>query len=258
MIGSKINKFILLLIKLQVKEMFGDRPDLILPLALDIANLIRLAGTTMEEKSKLSYKEKEFIPANQLLRRSFQVTPKANRMDTAKIVQSSYMSNDQLHLDEEDVLKIKTRDLVRAGKSHNPDQKIRQKRSYHEKTLNMTDFNGAGDQLAMASDGGDEMVSYDLLPTYLKDNLTLEEIEKLAFAAINGTDFDKLETTQNNNTTLDENLPTPEMLIGGYYRPKIIKLSQYIRQRYPNPNSDRVAPCEKFGNVCLRTADYPM
>lgn len=66
--------------------MFGNRPDLILPLILDIANLIRTAALKDKESTKSSdkYSEHEKLPTVQLLRRSFKVErPMERRTGTA-------------------------------------------------------------------------------------------------------------------------------------------------------------------------------
>lgn len=175
-------------------------------------------------------------------------------------------------------------------------------RTYHERKLNMTAFTGSDDQLAMAShqmfqiarpeyhqfkaniefnsdqhhddiSNNDHHFSNeneDFLSSYIKQNLTLEQIEKLAFMGINSTDIpnsiqtDDDTTTSfennNSNSTLDENLPTAEKLIMLHLRPKITnKISTLpFRRRSPTSTAYEMAKCEKFANLCLRTPEYPM
>lgn len=264
--------------------MFGDRPELLLPLTLDIANLVKLAG----DKSEAVATEAEATPSVQLLRRSFQEQEK-------NISFSNYMNDDRLHLnDDAEPRIIKQRD-VQPNTHEKPVGKLRSarstlyemlptplpfhkkasnERSYHERKLNMTNFNGTGDQMAIDSSPSyqirmmDDTVirnDHDDLDTfYQRQNLTLEEIERLAFSNLNGTDYDGADYDGEmmmvaKNGTSDESLPTPEMLISVRYKQKLKQVGPY-RRRVPaavSPGHGMVN-CERFANLCIRTPEYPM
>ncbi|XP_055534414.1 neurotrophin 1 [Wyeomyia smithii] len=170
----------------QVKQMFGDRQELILPLVYDVANMIR---TVAKKESLLNERypteEEETIPANQLLRRSFSVRPepsgfKVNTVETA----DSNLKDDRLMVDikEDDVRSVRdsgAKSDEQSGRSMTisdvpmfealvqsfprfSQQLTRAKgdkeerMSFHERKLNMTAFNSTRkqkDQLAMPSDG---------------------------------------------------------------------------------------------------------
>lgn len=120
-----------------------------------------------------------------------------------------------------------------------------ERKSYHERKLNMTDFRGtreSNDQQAIES----ETQIHVTLPnknltsaTTTKKALSLEEIENLAFHELNGTNGSTDNGNSYSNTTNSENLPEPEMLIRPYrVRPRPI--------------------AERFDNIYLYVADYPM
>lgn len=104
-----------------MKTFFGDREELILPLILDIANLIKIAGNRAHEP----YLENEVTPTYQSLRRSFfHATPfkrpvaeaqKSSNEDdetqesAAKVVEitqfvNSHQHDDTLSVDEDEVI----------------------------------------------------------------------------------------------------------------------------------------------------------
>ena len=95
--------------------MFGDRPDLILPLVLDIANLIRAAAQKQREEFRKSdrYREHEKLTNAQILRRSFNVNargfekPEDDTVGTILVAPvQSLLKNDRLEVDEVDHVKI--------------------------------------------------------------------------------------------------------------------------------------------------------
>lgn len=62
----------------QVRRMFGDDPELILPVTLDIANLIR---DTTRARGRSIASEHEFVPNAQALRRMLELPHKDNDED---------------------------------------------------------------------------------------------------------------------------------------------------------------------------------
>lgn len=297
--------------------MFGNKPDLILPITLDIANLVKTAGSQKPYK----FKDRHQTPKNQLVRRNFVLYPKkevpsVSYHDDRYTISSSKIrrtreTNSQNQNDDKSndrtarVLYINSHPEYLTPSNTQP--LTDSDRSYHERKLNMTAFTGIGDQIAMPShqifqvakpehypiksnieynsqnrneyantnngqmaklQGDANMLSY-----YSKQNLTLEQIENLAFAGLNSsseipnaiqTDDDMISSYENNsNSTMDdddESLPTPEKLIMMRFRPKISnKISaQSYRRRRPTSTAYEMANCEKFGNLCLKTPEYPM
>ncbi|XP_029726742.1 neurotrophin 1 [Aedes albopictus] len=166
----------------QVKQMFGNRQELILPLVYDIANMIR---SVAKQESLLDQRfptvdEEEQVPTNQLLRRSFSVRsePSGFKMNTVDSADSN-LKDDRLMVDLDDD-EAKTIEgggdgpqarsmsdapvferLIQSKPRYNMQmtrmkEKTEERMSYHERKLNMTAFNSTKnqkDQLAMASDG---------------------------------------------------------------------------------------------------------
>lgn len=248
--------------------MFGDRRELILPISLDIANLVKSAGTESKQ-----IEENEKVPSQQILRRSLKhMTPEdiESMEEVAKTkepeVYYSHLKEDQLQIDESDGFKIKNssrpiedessrkeRSFLISRTPQTPPRFHERKlnmtlplvRSFHERKLNMTDFGGDGDQLAISSISDD---SFD------SKNLTLEQIEDLSFSELNGTFLE--------NTNMSEDLPTPEMLVSGRYRKRPLPVAaMYNFKKRPvfGIFEERKNGCERFtGNVCLQVDEYPM
>lgn len=235
--------------------MFGNRRELILPISLDIANLVKSAGT---EKIK----ENEQIPNQQILRRSIMTKEDIESMEEVARTKMpevfySHQQQDQLEVDDSDGFKITNSSKPTEEESSRKERSFiisrppqtlpLVRRSFHERKLNMTDFDGVGDQLAMPSINEEDHVD--------TKNLTLEQIEDLSLSELNGTFLE--------NTNLSEDLPTPEMLIGGsrYRKRPLPVAAMYNFKKRPVFGSfeERKNGCERFtGNVCLQVDEYPM
>lgn len=117
-----------------------------------------------------------------------------------------------------------------------------EKKSYHERKFNMTNFRGTRetpDQQMIES----QAHIHVSLPNAAKSNsssMSWEEIENLALKDLNGTTFSpETRTNANDNDTMYETLPEPEQLVRPYrVRPRPI--------------------AEKFDNIYLYVSDYPM
>uniref|UniRef100_A0A182QPL8 Peptidase S1 domain-containing protein n=1 Tax=Anopheles farauti TaxID=69004 RepID=A0A182QPL8_9DIPT len=301
-----------------VKSMFGNRPELILPLVYDIANMIRTVAKResllydqqqqqhLEEADK-ALVEDEGVLSNHLLRRSFTIRSEPHGFRTKEAAPTvSDLKDGRLMVDDQDEAAVRTLNTTREESARSapseplpffeslvqalprfniqrtqdkPDDRM----TYHERKLNMTAFNSTGrqqDQLAMASDGPipvtlpkvsskqvpaigsrtvtppDTTSTSTTTPTTLasvtEHKLTLEEIEDLAFAGLNGTEADaygnSLATVGSNGTGGG---PVAEMLIGGR-QPGNRPAGQGMHALLPSEN------CEHFsGGVCIRVANYP-
>ncbi|KAL1373733.1 hypothetical protein pipiens_005100 [Culex pipiens pipiens] len=271
----------------QVKQMFGDRQELILPLVYDIANMIR---TVAKKESLLNNQfpaadEEEQVPSQQLLRRSFSVRsePQGFRMSTEVESADSNLKDDRLVVDVDDEADVEpagpegrsltpvAEKLVQSKPRFNNAQMVKSRdktedrMSYHERKLNMTAFNSTKnqrDQMAMPSDGPIPITllkhtpyqKYSTPTTTVEPEpevttLTLEEIEDMALAGLNGTELDALQASVasgNGNGTG----PVAEMLIGGYKNrpPGYHKIHMLL------PNEK----CDHFSTgVCIRVENYP-
>lgn len=166
----------------QVKQMFGNRQELILPLVYDIANMIRsVAKQESLLQQQQSDAEEELVPTNQLLRRSFSVRsePSGFKMNTVDSADSN-LKDDRLIVDlnDDEAKTVPTEvdgpegrslvnsapvfeKLVQSRPRYNMQMtrtrdKTEERMSYHERKLNMTAFNSTKhqkDQVAMPSDG---------------------------------------------------------------------------------------------------------
>lgn len=185
--------------------MFGERKNLILPVIFDIANIVK----DMSHEKKYS---KYNIDAGDV---SFVDENGTNEGRARRKGRSVRLSD------------------YGAGKS------------YHEWKLNMTDFRGtreSNDQQAIESETQVHLALPNATVTsmpLMATTMSLEEIEDLAFADLNGTSATDVFNGVSNGTS-DENLPEPEMLV----RP-------LLRLR-PRPIAER------FDNLFLYVSDYPL
>lgn len=166
-----------------------------------------------------------------------------------------------------------------AGRS----RRIGDQRSYHERKLNMTNFNGTSDQYAMESEGVPIQITLPRAPMPRANNahaptpmqpaaqqLTLEQYEELAFRDLNETSATTTATSAADaaanmpammvrNETTGELLPLPEMLISrnrnknNPYRKLLAAGSNGIEA----VGGGSARQCERFGSLCLQVEDYP-
>ncbi|XP_058459561.1 neurotrophin 1 [Malaya genurostris] len=273
----------------QVKQMFGDRQELILPLVYDVANMIR---TVAKKESLLNQRyptEEEHIPANQLLRRSFSVRsePSGFKVNTVESVDSN-LKDDRLIVDvkeaepkaiddeepkEEPEARSLTKNvpmfeaLVQSFPRFNQQltrsrEKEESRMSYHERKLNMTAFNSTKrqkDQIAMASDGPIPVT----LPkasvvhnqkvvhsTTPEPETSTLTMEEIEDMALSGLNGTELDAIEASQTNGNGSGPVAEMLIGGFRnRPNDVNKMHML---LPDEN------CDHFSTgVCIRVEHYP-
>ncbi|KFB49282.1 hypothetical protein ZHAS_00017395 [Anopheles sinensis] len=286
--------------------MFGNRPELILPLVYDIANMIR----TVAKKESLLFEqqqqhhlelpgedegplEDEGVLSNHLLRRSFSIRSEPHGFRRHESPVASNLQDGRLMVDMSDEAQVRpieanSSETSRAARNEpvpffeklvqalprfniqRTHDKSDDRMTYHERKLNMTAFNASSsqrDQLAMASDGPIPVTlpkvspkhiapvsqtpivtTTALSPTTAEPKLTLEQIEDLAFAGLNGTEADAVNAVvAAHGNTSSTGGPVAEMLIGNRQRP------QGMHALLPSEN------CEHFsGGVCIRVTNYPM
>uniref|UniRef100_A0A6B2E9X5 Putative conserved secreted protein n=1 Tax=Phlebotomus kandelakii TaxID=1109342 RepID=A0A6B2E9X5_9DIPT len=244
----------------QVKSMFGDRKDLILPLVLDIANLVRFAATP-HYSTYDTFFENEPIPQAQLLRRSFtQSTVESDERNEVVNTTNPMLNirDDRLSVEEDEGV-IVTNDGHRSPRQSESRAFLVTREPHYDKLIQLMpqfdqklDKDDQKSEEALDSQVGESQTLPITLTrsSPIERNLTLEEIEDLAFESLNGT-----EATESPTTKSGENLPTPEMLIGRHRNRKKPPPS-FLFRKPPLPSSHG---CEKFtGNICLRVDDYPM
>lgn len=275
--------------------MFGDRKELILPLVLDIANLVKMAAVsspddTEQAEPAYSYnsyktvnKVRDSLPSADFLK----ALPKENVsvLQTEQRIPNLALSDDRMTVEEkedEEALEMS------EDKSETRAFLVTRSAPFYDHLLKMIpSFTQKPQKKAIIQRREDKYVSPPmlnqkpfLLPVSLnststtespKDNLnrsansvdqniTLNEIEDLALTGLNGSlQFGLEDHLVNDDEEDDEKLPLAEMLIGGRHRKK--GRPRYPYRKHPSGSStaNSAALCEKFtGGVCLRVEDYPM
>lgn len=250
--------------------MFGDRKELILPLVLDIANLVKLAaesnhaGARSKGQSLAVHDQYDPLPAA--------------------------VHDDRLSVDMDD--EVVVRDTKEENHSEQRAFIVTRSAPFYDHLLKMVPKPMAPKKqpvLQRRVDSGQPPKPPTTLPLNQKPFLvpsTVEarvptsvtpptmqmssknhsgaynEVEDLALQNLNGTHWTDSEPSateldeEDEDAADDETLPTAEKLIGGRYRKK--PYSRYS-QRKPGSSLAAASLCEKFtGSVCLRVEDYPM
>lgn len=234
-----------------MEELFGDRKKLILPIIFDIANLVRTAASSSQNTFNKKYQEHEAIPDAQYLRRSFResLTELLDKNDVVNTTETeipeSNLRDDRLQIEESSssIKLLKPQTLSKLMELQSDES-----RSFHERKLNMTNFEGNTDQDAMESN-----VPLGItLPRAISNtpNISLEQYEHLALSELNDT-LAENQVAKGNST---EGLPTPEMLISRYRVKNPYRKNTVV---HPHTGID-LRTCERFGTLCLRVEDYPM
>jgi hypothetical protein len=214
----------LTVIYFQVKKMFGDdntRP-LLLPIIFDLANLVR-EGFLRSDK----YQEHEKQNKNQFLRRSFSVDAKPFEKPQATkeidfAAPSNLMRDETLSVDEGEMPRIKN---VERFDDIKPEALVQ---------IVNSSFNSVTERAITA------FTLPRVQPT-MNRNMSLEEIEDLAFSGLNGTVVDQSIKDVNGSEL------SPEALIGGR------------RKKKPGKGGPFPESCERFtGGICINVKNYPL
>lgn len=196
--------------------MFGEEQmkPLLLPIVYDLANLVR-EGFLKSDK----YQEHEKHDTNQFLRRSFEVEEPAAEKATQEVdfsAPSNAMRDDSLIVDEDD--EPRTKEINESIDDIKPEPLM---------------------MVLNASVTAKTPLAITLQRSQPGRNLSLEEIEDLAFAGINGTLEDSI-------TDTNGSLISPMPLIGRY-------------RKKGSPPQFKPETCERFtGGICLNVKNYPM
>lgn len=266
--------------------MFGDRKELILPLVLDIANLVRMAADSNDSQPQSA----AAAPTAEFLRAPAAV-PEAqpHAIDSA-------MHDDRLGVDfGGDEPKI----MDTKNNNHNEQRAFLVTRSapFYDHLMKKMVPNMRSQMapkkmapiLQRRVDSGSPPAPPSNLPLNQRPfvvpststpipegtttfsfvasgNESFNEVEDLALNGLNGTYVEDSEALAS-DTGMDagedaddedeEHLPTAEKLIGGRYRKKPHSRYSHRKPGYSGLGSPSL--CEKFtGSVCLRVEDYPM
>lgn len=254
--------------------MFGDRKELILPLVLDIANLVRMAAESNDAAPQRNTRQ---TPSAEFLHAEPEAQPSAP--DLA-------IHDDRLSIDVDDEPEIM--ETSEGSQGENRGFIVTRSAPFYDHLLKMVpNFKGPGKRqpiLQRRVDSGappkppptlplnqkpflvpsTPAVKSSFQPAATTPTLPLEaynEVEDLALNSLNGTgDSEALasetgpDSEDNDDAGDEEALPTAEKLIGGRYRTK-----PHSRYSHRKPQHSSTSLCEKFtGSVCLRVEDYPM
>lgn len=263
--------------------MFGDRKELILPLVLDIANLVRMAAESndaapQQRSGSSAYKTQ--LPLAEFLRAEPDIQPRGP---------DSAMHDDRFSVDINDEPEIM--DTSEYNNNNNEKRAFLVTRSapFYDHllkkmvpSLRSPKVPNKHPVLQRRVDSGSPPMPPSNLPLnqnpfavpstpgYLHETTTntplpnaYNEIEDMALNGLNGSHVERSDViageTSTDPTEADEDeehLPTAEKLIGGRYRKK--PHSRYSQRKPGYPLSSQ-SLCEKFtGSVCLRVEDYPM
>lgn len=264
--------------------MFGDRKELILPLVLDIANLVRMAAESndaAQQQRSGAYQQTlgEKLPTAEFLRSERDAQPRAP---------NSAMRDDRLSVDMNDEPEIMDTSEYNNNRNERRAFLVTRSAPFYDHLLKKMVPNLRS---AMASnkppvlqrrvDSGSppkpptnlplnqNPFAVPSTPSSLPESTTIKtlanesynEIEALALNGLNGSYVEGSDSVASetgvdpdNDDEDEEHLPTAEKLIGGRYRKK--PSSRYTQRKPGYPSSSL---CEKFtGSVCLRVEDYPM
>lgn len=206
--------------------MFGNdnSKPLLLPIVFDLANLVREGFLRSD-----TFREHEKQDKNQFLRRSFEVDDKTSERATKEVdfsASSSSMRDDSLIVDEDDEPRTRNLDESESIDDIKPEALMM--------VLNSS-VTAKTPVLAVTLQRS--------LPSPALQNLSLVEIEELAFSGLNGTVEDSIAETNGS-------LISPMPLIGRYRK----KGSPPSFKGGPFPET-----CERFtGGICLNVKNYPM
>lgn len=230
-----------------MEQLFGDRKKLLLPIIFDIANVVQSAATSSQNERGRFYEEHEAIPNPQYLRRSFSEPQSTNLPNNRAVgtteveITQSNLKDDRLQIEESDG---STKTILPQTLSKLMEQSS-EARSFQERKLNMSNFQGRADQTALES-----MTPLNITLPRSLSNITIEQYEHMALSDLNGTVAEN-DVNKGNST---EDLPTPEMLISRYRVKNPYRKNTVV---HPHTNID-LRTCERFGTLCLRVEDYPM
>lgn len=202
-----------------MERLFGEKRAIILPILLDIANIMRNASVDRHHQHQ------------RINKRKHETIKKRHRraIDHGESRQ-----------------RIKPMDA-------NGENKSRQRKSTDFYSLYRTIVANENTTSIELLDGNQAIDDYEsklednlvhvTLPLLTNHTMTLDEYEDQALSDLNATEF-----ADTDGKISDESLPEPAMLLSNRFRIPIRRQPAYLTMR----------KCELFGSLCLRVEDYPM
>lgn len=237
-----------------MERLFGEKRTIILPILLDIANLMRNAtnGQQFDGKQKRPQsidRRKYETMIKHRHRRAIDQRHRIVELQKQSHWQSVSKSNHTYaNVDYDDVGENKSRHRksIDFGVL---DQRTRENETAVNDTANELDgfdMHGSGNA------GLDDNLVHVTLPLLANRTVTLDEYEDLALNDLNVTEMTPLV----GNDNVNETLPEPAMLLGTRQRIPIRRAP--VAAPEPSASYTGTRNCELFGNLCVRVEDYPM
>lgn len=245
-----------------MERLFGEKRKLILPIILDIANVVKNASIEQQQQQQEQTKRQHHHKKHQS-RQHHQQQQQQNGKRKYEIMKKRHRRS--IEYNENGSKNTHNNDMAMVIKAFQRNLKStknnRQRKSTNYFTFYRDMFNRSNmttdirktDDIEMAADDDtadnthfdDDNFVHVTLPLLTNRTISLEEYEDLALGELNGTDFyDEYQPDEK----LNETLPEPAMLLSNRYHIPINRHPVYLNTR----------KCELFGNLCLRVEDYPM
>lgn len=245
--------------------MFGEKRKLILPIILDIANVVKNASIEQQQERAKIHQQRQHQhkkhqsrqhhqqqQQQQSGKRKYEIMKKRHRRSIEYNENGSQNThnNDMAMVIKQFQRNLKSTKNNRQRKSTNYFTFYRD--MFNRSNMTTTDIRKTDDIEMAADDTADDNTHFDddnfvhvTLPLLTNRTISLDEYEDLALSELNGTDFfDEYQPDEK----LNETLPEPAMLLGNRYHIPINRHPVFLNTR----------KCELFGNLCLRVEDYPM
>lgn len=210
-----------------MERLFGEKRKLILPVILDIANVVHHALHDYETDER-KYKTTKIRHRRRIEQTKFNEMPFSSVNETnentrqKRVKRQRKLTDYFLYSHHSDILVPLNMSV--SDEINNDDQLMND----HTR-VNLDDF------------------VHVTLPLYTNRTISREVYEDLALYELNGTDISD-DFVDHNNLKYNESLPTPAMLLSHQYRIPI--RSQPVQL---NPKK-----CDLFDCLCLHADDYPM
>lgn len=239
-----------------MERLFGEKRAIILPILLDIANVVRNASTDRHAASSVQQQphrinKRKYETIKKRHRRAIERTESAQPEQQQLKQSSSAGENKSRHRKSADYYShyssssssSSSSKSATAGNSANVDLS-----PVNETSIEIIEENEAttvADYARELTDDSDMV--HVTLPMLANRTMTLDEYEDLALTDLNGTDSLMQKAAQ----MLNETLPKPAKLLSNRFRIP-------LRRQPATLAISGVRNCELFGNLCIHVEDYPM
>lgn len=202
-----------------MERLFGEKRAIILPILLDIANVVRNVSIDRRQQPQHQINERKYETIKHRHRRTIDFAKSRQQKQSG----DANGENKSRHRKSVDYYSLYS-DIV----SHP-----------NATSIELLNGNEAIDDYEAKLE--DNLV-HVTLPLLMNRSRTLDEYEDLAFDDLDGTEY-----ADSDSGNYNESLPQPAMLLSNRFRIPIRRQPPYLNMR----------KCELFGNLCLRVGDYP-